>query len=89
MIAKVVRLENKLGLHARASSKFVELAKTFVSDVKVKKNGEIVDGKSILGLLMLAASFGEEIEIITEGPDEKQANKSLLELVKKRFEENE
>lgn len=89
MIAKVIKLKNKLGLHARASSKFVELAKTFVSDVKVKKNGEIVDGKSILGLLILAAAFGEEIEIITEGPDEKQANKSLLKLVKKRFGENE
>lgn len=89
MITKVIKLKNRLGLHARASSKFVELAKTFSSDVKVKKNGEVVDGKSILGLLMLAATVGEEIEIITEGPDEKQANKSLFELVKKRFGENE
>lgn len=89
MITKVVKLKNRLGLHARASSKFVELAKAFVSDIKVKKNGEIVDGKSILGLLMLAASFGEEIEIIIEGPDEKRAIKSLLKLVKKRFGEDE
>lgn len=89
MVRKVVKLKNKLGMHARASSKFVELAKTFKSEIKVCKNGEAVNGKSILGLLMLAAAFNEEIEIMAEGPDEKEALESLLKLVEERFGENE
>ncbi len=89
MVSKVVKLKNKLGMHARASSKFVELAKTFKSDIKVGKNGEVVNGKSILGLLMLAAAFNQEIEIIANGPDEEEALNKLLELIEERFGENE
>lgn len=89
MLTKPIKLNNKLGLHARASAKFVELAKTFSSNVKVKKDGEVVDGKSILGLLMLAATIGEEIEIITDGPDEEEAMKLLHKLIEERFGENE
>lgn len=89
MLKKQIKLNNKLGLHARASAKFVELAKTFSSSVKVKKDGEVVDGKSILGLLMLAAKIGEEIEIIIDGPDEENAMKFLHKLVEERFGENE
>ncbi len=89
MISKVLKLKNRLGLHARASSKFVELARTFKSDIKVVKNGEIADGKSILGLLILAAAVGEKIEIRVEGPDEKKALKALVDLVNERFGENE
>lgn len=89
MVNRLITLKNKLGMHARASSKFVELAKTFESKVEVGKNGEIVNGKSILGLLMLAAAYGEEIEIITEGPDEKEAMESLIKLIEERFGENE
>jgi len=89
MVSKIVKLKNKLGMHARASSKFVELAKTFKSEIKVGKNGELVNGKSILGLLMLAAACNEEIEIIAEGPDEEDAIKNLLDLVEKRFGEDE
>ena len=89
MVISVVKLKNKLGMHARASSKFVELAKTFKSDIKVAKNGETVNGKSILGLLMLAVAYNEEIEIIAEGPDEKEAIIKLIELIEKRFGENE
>jgi phosphocarrier protein len=89
MVSKIVKLKNKLGMHARASSKFVELAKTFKSEIKVGKNGDLVNGKSILGLLMLAAACNEEIEIIAEGPDEEDAIKNLLDLVEKRFGEDE
>lgn len=89
MVSKIVKLKNKLGMHARASSKFVELAKTFKSDIKVSKNGEAVDGKSILGLLMLAAAYNQEIEIIANGPDEEEALDKLLELIEARFGENE
>lgn len=89
MISKTVTLKNKLGMHARASSKFVETAKNFESDVIVYKNGEKVNGKSILGLLMLAAAVGDEIEITTQGPDEKEAMEALLKLVEERFGENE
>lgn len=89
MKQKKVRLKNKLGLHARASSKFVELARTFKSSIKVIKNGEPADGKSILGLLMLAAAYNEEIKIVANGPDEKEAIEALVKLIEERFGEDE
>ena len=70
---KTVTIVNKLGLHARAAAKFVTLASSFASDIKVARNGQEVNGKSIMGVMMLAASKGTEITLITNGSDETEA----------------
>lgn len=80
---------NKLGLHARASAKLTQLASKFQSEVWVSKNGRRVNAKSIMGVMMLAASKGSTINIETNGPDEEQALQALLSLVADRFEEEE
>jgi len=80
---------NKLGLHARAAAKFVTLASLFQSDINLKRNGQDVNGKSIMSVMMLAAAKGAEIELIIDGTDEKQAMQSLLELIENRFGEAE
>ncbi|MCO6411519.1 MAG: HPr family phosphocarrier protein [Thiogranum sp.] len=84
---KTVTIVNKLGLHARAAAKFVTLAASFASDIKVAKNGQEVNGKSIMGIMMLAASRGTEITLIADGEDESLAIASLSELVEQRFGE--
>ncbi len=89
MLREKVRLVNKLGLHARASSKFVSLANMYQSSVKVLYDGKEVNGKSLLGLLTLAAGVGSEIEIVVDGPDEEKALNALKELIANRFEEEE
>jgi len=86
---KTVTIINKLGLHARAAAKFVTLAASFASDIKVARNGQEVNGKSIMGVMMLAASKGTEITLIANGNDEKGAVDSLTELIQQRFGENE
>ena len=88
MIERELEIVNRLGLHARAAAKLVHLAGRFQSDVKLIKDGETVDGKSILGLLMLAAAQGEHIRLRTDGPDEGQAMEALADLVARRFEED-
>ena len=80
---------NKLGLHARASAKFVSLASEFASEVTLKRNGQQINGKSIMGIMMLAAARGAEIEICTDGKDEKKAIEALTDLVNDRFGEGE
>jgi len=80
---------NKLGLHARAAAKFVTQASMYNSDINLKRNGQNVNGKSIMGVMMLAAAKGTEIELIIDGDDEKQAMQSLLELIANRFGEAE
>lgn len=87
MLQQTATIVNKLGLHARAAAKFVTLASLFDSDINVKRNNKNVNGKSIMGIMMLAAAKGSEIEIIIEGTDEKQAMQSLLELIENRFGE--
>jgi len=83
-----VEIVNRLGLHARAAAKLVHLAGRFQSDVKILKDGETVDGKSILGLLMLAAAQGERVRLRTDGPDENEAMTALEDLIARRFEED-
>jgi phosphocarrier protein HPr len=83
-----VEIVNRLGLHARAAAKLVHLAGRFRSDVKLLKDGETVDGKSILGLLMLAAAQGEHLRLRTDGPDEQEAMTALEDLIARRFEED-
>ena len=78
---------NGLGLHARAAAKFVKLAGTFTSHIRVTRGQRTVDGKSILGLLLLAAARGSQIEIGAEGPDEAEALAALCGLVERGFEE--
>ena len=80
-------IRNKRGLHARASAKIVEAAARFQSQIHVIKDGTAVDGRSIMGLMMLAASIGSRVEITTEGPDAEEAMKALLALVEAKFGE--
>ncbi len=86
---KTVTIVNKLGLHARAAAKFVTLASSFASDIKVARNGQEVNGKSIMGVMMLAASKGTDITLIINGNDETEAIEKLSELVQERFGEDE
>jgi phosphocarrier protein len=86
---KTVTIVNKLGLHARAAAKFVTLASSFASDIKVVRNGQEVNGKSIMGVMMLAASKGTDITLIITGNDETEAIEKLSELVQERFGEDE
>ena len=84
-----VEIINKLGMHARAAAKFVTLAQTFISDIKVMRNERTVNGKSIMGIMMLAAAKGTTIELIIDGEDEENAEKHLVTLIQNRFEEDE
>ena len=88
MIEREVEIVNRLGLHARAAAKLVHLASRYRSDVKLVKDGDTVDGKSILGLLMLAAAQGERVVLRCDGPDEEEALAALEELIRRRFEED-
>ncbi|WP_332765223.1 HPr family phosphocarrier protein [Phenylobacterium sp.] len=80
---------NKRGLHARASAKFVKLASSFEAEVRVSKDGQTVDARSIMGLMMLAAGPGSAIEIEAEGSEAVAALDALIELVARRFDEDE
>jgi phosphocarrier protein HPr len=87
MIKATVKINNKLGLHARASAKLSKLAGTFRSDVSLSRNGRRVNAKSIMGVMMLAAGLGSEIEIETDGDDEAAALTALTALVDDKFGE--
>ena len=86
---KNITIVNKLGLHARAAAKFVTMASMFSSDIQLVKDERVVNGKSIMGIMMLAAACGSDMEIIAEGSDEEQAVCMLSELVDARFGEAE
>lgn len=79
---------NTLGLHARAAARFVHLAGSFTSQIRVSRGDKTMDGKSILGLLLLSASRGTVIEITADGPDEEAAIQALTSLVARGFEES-
>lgn len=89
MIERDVAIRNRLGLHARAAAKFVQTASRFKSEVRIRKNGEEVDGKSILGLLLLAASQGTQITVAVTGEDEAAALAAVEGLVCRCFDEEE
>lgn len=82
-------VSNKLGLHARASAKFVQLASAFKSNIELSLNGQTVNGKSIMGIMMLAASKGSQLTISASGEDEARALSELVTLVNSRFGEEE
>lgn len=89
MIVREVTLINKLGMHARAATKFVQLAQKFKSKVIVEKDGVEINGKSILGLMTLAAPVGSKLIIKVDGQDEEEAMEALVNLIKDRFGEPE
>jgi phosphocarrier protein HPr len=87
VISARVTIVNGLGLHARAAAKFVRLAGSFRSGIHVTRGSRTVDGKSILGLLLLAAARGSHVDITAEGPDEAEAIQAMRDLVERGFEE--
>jgi len=89
VIEKGITIKNKLGLHARAAVKFVNTANRYSSDVRIEKDGSEIDGKSILGILTLAATQGSDITLRIEGVDEEAAWTALAELINNRFGEKE
>ncbi len=89
MLSENIVIINKLGLHARAAAKFVSTSTRFESKVKVSKDGRTVDGKSIMSVMMLAASCGTTININTEGPDENEALQAIKDLINDKFGEGE
>jgi phosphocarrier protein len=82
-----LEIKNELGLHARPATLFVQLAAGFESDINVEKDGELVNGKSLMGLLMLSAGRGSKINVSAEGPDCESAIKAIEELVNSKFQE--
>ena len=87
MIRRSLRIRNRLGLHARAAARFVHTASRFRSQVSASRDGRTMDGKSILGILLLAAPQGTEIELLVDGPDEAEALAALEALVADGFGE--
>jgi phosphocarrier protein HPr len=86
-VSRALRIRNRLGLHARAAVKFVQLAGKFRAEIKVRKDGQEVNGKSIMGLLTLVAALGMEIVVAAEGPDADDAVLALSALVDRGFDE--
>ena len=84
-----ITIINKLGLHARAAAKFVTCASQFQSEIRVKRGERTVSGKSIMGIMMLAASKGTTLEISAEGPDSSDAITALTTLIENKFGEAE
>ncbi len=89
MLQQDVEIVNKLGLHARASAKLSQTANQFKSDVHLGRNGNKVNAKSIMGVMMLAAAKGSTIAIETNGPDEAEALEAVLHLILNKFGEGE
>ena len=89
MIRTTINISNKLGLHARASAKLTKLAGGFRSEIFMSRNGRRVNAKSIMGVMMLAAGMGAEVEIEVEGDDEQAATAALLTLINDKFGEGQ
>ncbi len=89
MLNQQVTIINRLGLHARAAARFVQTAAAFKCEISVIKNGNKVNGKSIMGLMMLAAPQSTALELITNGENEEGAMQALMALISDRFGEAE
>ena len=89
MVERDIEIRNKLGLHARAAAKFVHTAARFKADIKIRKGDEEVDGKSILGILLLAAGRGSTIRVRADGEDEREALDAIEKLIEAKFDEVE
>jgi phosphocarrier protein HPr len=88
MIKRSITITNQLGLHARASAKLSKLAGSFACDVHLSRKGRRVNAKSIMGVMMLAAGVGSEVEIDTEGSDEQAAMDALVKMFEDKFGED-
>lgn len=86
-IDREVTIGNKLGLHARPAAMFVRIANRFSSDIWVEKDGEEINGKSIMGLMLLAAGCGSKLKITAEGDDAEDAIKEIEALIARKFDE--
>ena len=89
MIRSTATISNKLGLHARASAKLTKLAGSFQCEVHLSRNGRRINAKSIMGVMMLAAGLGSEIELESDGSDEHAANTALLAMINDKFGEGQ
>lgn len=89
MLEETLTLKNRLGLHARAAAKLVHTASSFESRITLARDGDEVDGKSILGLLLLAAGKGTSLLVRADGPDERAALVGIRELIDRRFDESD
>jgi phosphocarrier protein len=89
LISRDIEIKNKLGLHARAAARLVHTAARFKSDIKIRKGDEEVDGKSILGILLLAAGRGAVITVKADGPDAAEAVDAIEKLIDAKFDEVE
>lgn len=87
MIEETLTIENKLGIHARPASLLVQEATRFQSEIQIKKDGASADAKSIMSIMMLAASKGTEISLMVDGPDEQEAFAAVATLFKNKFNE--
>ena len=88
-VVKKMEIKNKLGVHARAAALLVQTVNRFSAQVTISKDGQTTDGRSIMGVLMLAATQGRTIEVQAAGNDAEQAVKAIEKLIDKRFNENE
>ncbi|KJS75801.1 MAG: phosphocarrier protein HPr [Comamonadaceae bacterium 32-67-11] len=89
MLKTSATISNKLGLHARASAKLTKLAGQYACEVWISRGGRRINAKSIMGVMMLAAGLGSQVEIETDGPDEQEAMQALLALIDDKFGEGE
>ena len=89
MLRSTAKISNKLGLHARASAKLTKLAGGFASEVHMSRNGRRINAKSIMGVMMLAAGQGSDVELETEGADEQAAMDALIALINDKFGEGQ
>lgn len=89
MITRELQIINKLGLHARAAAKLVKLSSSFASDIDIEKEGQRVNSKSIMGVMMLAASCGSDVILRAEGADEVESINAIVDLINRRFDEDE
>jgi phosphocarrier protein HPr len=89
MIETSATIVNKLGLHARAAAKFVATASAFGCTIKIGFNNKVVDGKSIMSVMMLAAGIGSDVQLSFDGDDEERAQEAVLALIANRFGEEE
>jgi len=87
MIERKVVVLNRMGLHARPSSRLVQKAAAYKSDVHIRRENQVINGKSIMGVMMLAAAQGTELTLSASGVDEEQTLAALVELFEKKFEE--